>query len=267
MLELEGVSVTLGGVRVLHEVSTHVAEGKWLGLVGPNGAGKTTLLRAVVGLVAHEGEIRVGGAARSLANRRAAARLIAYVPQRPVLPPAMTVTDYVLLGRSAHQSFLGGESAHDRRVAASVIERLDLSALARRALGQVSGGEAQRAVLARALAQEAPILAMDEPTASLDLGHGQRFLELADELRLERGLCLLASLHDLNLAAQYADEVLVLERGRAVATGAASAVLTEENVARYFGASVSVRHSERGLLISSTRPARSVAAEALPPVR
>ncbi len=256
MLEIDDVSVVLGEATVLKSVSARVEEGGWLGLVGPNGAGKTTLLRAVTGLVAYQGRINVAGRAWSATSRRAAARLVAYVPQRPVLPSAMSVTDYVLLGRSAHHSYLGGETRRDRHVVATVLERLDLTALARRPLGQVSGGEAQRAVLGRAIAQEAPVLVMDEPTASLDLGHGQLVLELADELRREHSISVLCALHDLTLAAQYADRLLVLSGGEAVSSGSAEEVLTEPNVRKFFGATVEVLAGRDGVVVAPARRAR-----------
>jgi len=253
-LEVDAVSVTLGGRVVLAGVTARVRHGGFLGVIGPNGAGKSTLLRAVAGLVPYAGEVRVAGQRRDLASRRRAARLVAYVPQRPVLPPGMTVTDYVLLGRAPHRPYLGGETRRDRLVAAAVLERLGLAGLAGRTLGEVSGGEAQRAVLARALAQEAPVLVLDEPTASLDLGHGQRVLELADELRRERSLSVLCAIHDLTLAAQYADELLVLAGGRAVAAGTADEVLTEANVGRFFAASVEVLPARSGRAVVPARP-------------
>ena len=257
MLEIDNLSVDLGGVRVLDSVSTSVEKGCWLGLVGPNGAGKTTLLRAVAGLVSYDGEIRIGGRSSVAASRREAARLVAYVPQRPILPAAMTVTDYVLLGRSAHHSFLGSETRRDRRVVATVLDRLDLGNLARRPLGQVSGGEAQRAVLARALAQEAPVLVLDEPTASLDLGHGQRVLELADELRREHALSVLCALHDLTIAGQYADQLLVLSGGRAVLSGSPQVVLTGPSIEAIFEATVEIFNGRDGIVVAPARPERS----------
>jgi iron complex transport system ATP-binding protein len=258
MLELDDLSVTLGDSFVLDGISARIDRGGWLCLVGPNGAGKTTLLRAVVGLVAHRGEIRIDGR-RPSGGRRAVARLVAYVPQRPILPPAMTVADYVLLGRSPHQGLLGTETAADRRAAAVALERLDLSRLARRPLGSVSGGEAQRAVLARALAQEAPVLAMDEPTASHDLGHAQAVLELADQLRRERGLAVLSALHDLTLAGQYAEWLLLLAGGRPVASGPPGTVMTEVNLRRVFGASVRVTDGPGGVTVAPVRPGHGAA--------
>lgn len=256
MLEVDDISVALSGSVVLEGISARVERGSWLCLVGPNGAGKTTFLRAVVGLVRHEGEIRLDGR-RPAGGRRAAARMVAYVPQRPVLPPAMTVADYVLLGRSPHHGLLGAETVADRRAVAVAMERLDLSRLAGRPLGSVSGGEAQRAVLARALAQEAPVLAMDEPTASLDLGHAQAVLELADQLRRERGLAVLSALHDLTLAGQYAEWLLLLAGGRPVASGPPRTVMTEANVRRVFGASVRVTDGPAGVTVAPVRPGGS----------
>ncbi|HVC24562.1 MAG TPA: ABC transporter ATP-binding protein [Acidimicrobiales bacterium] len=254
MIEIDDVSVDLGGARVIDGVSAEVSDAGVVGLVGPNGAGKTTLLRAVAGLVAYHGTIRVAGTPASATHRRTTARLVAYVPQRPVLPPAMLVGDYVLLGRSPHHSYFGADTRHDRRVVAEVLDRLDLAPLARRPLGQVSGGEAQRAVLGRALAQQAPVLLMDEPTASLDLGHGQLVLELADELRRERSLSVLCALHDLTLAAQYADRLIVMSGGRVVARGKPAEVLTVASLASVFEASVEIFTGRDGVVVAPVRP-------------
>jgi iron complex transport system ATP-binding protein len=259
MLDIERVSVTLGGATVLSGVSATIDRGEWLGVIGPNGAGKSTLIRAVAGLVPYAGEIRVGGRVHGSSDPRGRARSVAYVPQRPVLPRPMTVTDYVLLGRSAHHSYLGPETARDRRVAAAVLERLELSTFAQRPLGELSGGESQRAVLARALVQEAPVLAMDEPTTSLDLGHAQLVLELADRLRREKGLCVLCAIHDLTLAAQFAERLLVLSHGRPVASGRPAEVLTEHNVWRFFGAQVEVLAGRSGLAVTPVRRAGVIA--------
>ncbi|HTV11409.1 MAG TPA: ABC transporter ATP-binding protein [Acidimicrobiales bacterium] len=255
MLQVERLSVTLGGTRALHDMTTSVNPGGWLGVVGPNGAGKSTLIKAICGLVPYGGCVRIAGRDLGSKDRRRRARAVAYVPQRPVLPREMNVTDYVLLGRSAHHGYLGAETARDRRTAAAVIERLELAHFASRPLGALSGGESQRAVLARALVQEAPVLVMDEPTTSLDLGHSQLVLELADELRRERGICVLCALHDLTLAAQYSETVLVLFEGRAVVDGAPADVLTEENISRYFAASVQVLEGASGPVVAPSRSA------------
>ncbi|MGD0811135.1 MAG: ABC transporter ATP-binding protein [Acidimicrobiales bacterium] len=253
MLDIQRVSVVLGGVTVLSSVSARVERGGWLGVIGPNGAGKSTLVRAVTGLLSYEGEIRIAGEAFARTDQRRRARSVAYVPQRPVLPRSMSVTDYVLLGRSAHHPYLGAETARDRRVTATVLERLQLGPFAKRLLGDLSGGESQRVVLARALVQEAPVLVMDEPTTSLDLGHSQLVLELADELRRENGLCVLCAIHDLTLAAQYSERLLVLSRGRAVLSGLPAEMLTEANIRRFFEADVEVLEGASGPAVSPVR--------------
>ena len=256
MLEVENVSVTLDGVTILERVSMHVDRGGYLALVGPNGAGKSTLLKAIAGLVAYEGSVRVAGSTPTLARRREMARLVAYLPQRPVLPTTMVVADYLMLGRFAHHSYLGAPTRRDRHVVDAVLERLDLTAFAQRELGRLSGGESQRVVLGRALAQESPLLLMDEPTASLDLGHGQMVLELADDLRRERSLCVVCAIHDLTLAAQYADQLVVLANGRHVASGNAAEVLTRENVKRFFDARVEILEGQSGIAVTPVRPTR-----------
>ncbi len=262
MLEIDNLVVELGTQAVLEGVSATIERGSWVGLVGPNGAGKTTLLRAVAGLIDYRGEICIDGCPAPRRRPRAMARLVAFVPQRPLLPSAMTVSDYVLLGRSAHHHVLASETRRDRRIVAAVLERLELKPFARKPVGELSGGEAQRAVLARSLAQEAPLLVMDEPTTSLDLGHGQLVLELADSLRREHGLTVLAALHDLTLASQYAERLLVLSGGRVALDGPAADVLDQASIERVFGASVEVLAGRDGLVVAPVRPRRSAAGQA-----
>jgi iron complex transport system ATP-binding protein len=240
VIVLDRVAVTLGGRAVVDGVTLAVDRGGWLMVIGPNGAGKSTLLRALAGLLAHSGTITLDGTEpRSLAAR-ARARLLALVPQSPLLPADMTVAEYVLLGRTAHLGPLGRPGAGDRRAAAEAVDRLDLGGLAARRLEALSGGERQRAVLARAVAQAAPLLVLDEPTAALDVGRQQEVLEVVSELRAERGLTVVGAMHDLTLAGQYADELALLDGGRVVAHGRPGEVLTEELIGRHYRASVRV---------------------------
>lgn len=248
-LELSSVSVSYDGVPIVRGLSLSAAEGSWIGLIGPNGAGKTTLLRAVAGLVPHLGRILVGGAEVRAMSRRRLSQVVAYVPQRPVIPDGMLVADYVLLGRTPYVPYLGSETRRDRRVVAEVLRRLDLAKLANRPLGSLSGGEVQRAVLARALAQQAPVLLLDEPTAALDVGHQQQVLELIDALRSELGLTVLSAMHDLTLAGQFAERLLLLSEGRAAAEGPARAVLTEGVIQAHYGARVKVLDDPRGGIV------------------
>ena len=254
-IELESVTVVLGGHPVVDRIDATVAAGEWLALIGPNGAGKTTLLRAIGRLVPFSGAIALGG--RSITDMRRAelSRLIAIVPQEPSTPPWMTVAEYVLLGRTPHLGPLAKEGRRDREAAARALARLDLRGYEERRLGTLSGGEKQRVVVARALAQEARIVLLDEPTAALDIGHQQQALELLDVLRGESGLTLVAAMHDLTLAAQYADRMILLDQGRVVADGAPGEVLTEQLIARHFDASIRVVDVQGGIVVVPSRPA------------
>jgi iron complex transport system ATP-binding protein len=220
-------------------VAFTVQSGEWIALIGPNGAGKTSMLRAMCRLVAFRGEIELDGQSVRRLSRRELARVIAFVPQTPVTPRELTVAEYVLLGRTPYLAYLGDESRADRLAAQQALDRLELRSFADRALGSLSGGELQRAVLARALAQEAPILMLDEPTTALDLGRQQQALELVDSLRGD-GLTVVSTLHDLTLAGQYADRLVLLDRGAVVAEGLPEDVLSVENVESYYDASVRV---------------------------
>jgi iron complex transport system ATP-binding protein len=239
-LELDRVVVRLGGRNVVDGVSFSVEPGDWVTLIGPNGAGKTSLLRAIAGLVGHRGEIRLNGDPLHALRRRAVARRVALVPQAPLMPAGLSVEEYVLLGRTPYVSYVGREGRGDLAAAASAMARLDLAELASRQLGTLSGGERQRAVLARALAQEAPLLLLDEPTSALDAGRQQEALELIDGLRLDAGLTVVAAMHDLTLAGLYAPKLLLLSGGRIVAEGAAAEVLTEPLIEEHYGARVRV---------------------------
>ena len=253
MIGLSGVTVELGGRAVVDRVDAVVERGEWLALIGPNGAGKTTLLRAVARLVPYGGEISLAGRPALELSRSELGRLVAVVPQEPSTPPWMTVAEYVLLGRTPHLGPLAKEGARDRDAAARALARLDLLPFVDRRLGTLSGGEKQRVVVARALAQEAPIILLDEPTAALDIGHQQQALDLLDVLRQESGLTLVAAMHDLTLAAQYADRVLMLSDGVIVADGPPVEVLTEAMLAEHFGAAVRVVTVDERLAVLPTR--------------
>ena len=252
---LSGVSVNYNGRTALDEVGLEVAAGEWVALVGPNGAGKTTLLRAVAGTVPYRGRITIGGTERSELRRREAARLVAAVPQAPVLPSGMTAVEYVLLGRTPHLGYWEMEKAGDLTLAREVLGRLGAADLALRPLGSLSGGERQRVVLSRALAQQAPVLILDEPTTALDIGHQQQVLDLVDELRRERDIAVLSALHDLTLAAQYGDRVALLAAGRLEAEGPAAAVFTPERLEGFSDARVVVLRGPGGELVVAPRRA------------
>ena len=252
-LDIREVTVTLGRAQVVREVSTTVQRGEWVALIGPNGAGKTTILRALAGLVSFAGEILLEGRAVATSSRREIARRIALVPQHPQTPPELTVAEYVLLGRTPHIGYLATETRTDRLAAERAIARLALRPFAERPLGSLSGGELQRVVLARALAQEAQILLLDEPTSALDLGRQQQALELVDSLRRDEELTVVSAMHDLSLAGQYADRLLLLDRGQVVAEGSAHEVLSEASIAAYYGANVRVIHENGRVFVLPQR--------------
>lgn len=242
MIVCEGVSVTLGDHRVLDGVDLRVARGEWLSIVGPNGAGKSTLLRYLTGALTGEGSVHLGGRPFGALTRRERALLVALVPQAPVIPIGMRVVDYVLLGRTPHIRYLGVEGPTDVAAVHDALNHLDLLDFADREVTTLSGGERQRVLIARALAQGASLVLLDEPTTALDVGHQQQVLELIDELRRDHDLTVVTTMHDLTLAGQYADRLLLLDAGRVVVEGPAALVLTEDNLARFYGARVRIIH-------------------------
>lgn len=239
-LGFEALSVSYGKRRALDPVTDHVMSGEWLGLIGPNGAGKSSLLRAIAGLVAFGGDVSVDGTSLAGLHDRERASRVAYVAQNPLIPDDMTTFEYVLLGRTPYISYFATDTAHDRQVTREVIERLELEEFSGRALGSMSGGERQRVVLARALAQEAPVLLLDEPTSALDIGHQQQALELVTDLREHHGLTVVSAMHDLTLAGTYTDRLLLLDEGSVVARGTAAEVLTADRIGVVFDVCVSV---------------------------
>jgi iron complex transport system ATP-binding protein len=240
MIELRSGRVRLGGRAVLDGVDLTVADGEWVTIIGANGAGKSTLLRLLAGLLEGDGELTLDGRPASALKRRERARLLALVVQSPLIPEGASVADYVLLGRTPHIRPLGVEGPADLAAVHDALARLDLVPFADRLVTTLSGGERQRVLIARALAQGSPVVLLDEPTTALDVGHQQQVLELVDELRHDRHLTVVTTMHDLTLAGQYADRLVLLDRGRVVVDGTASDVLTEDNLARYYGARVRI---------------------------
>ena len=242
-LVCENVSVRYGRQLVLDDVGFRVASGEWLGIIGPNGAGKSTLLRTIVGLEPHDATVA------GYHGLPPAPTDVAMVPQKPALPDGMTVIEYVLLGRTAHLGWLARESKRDRAVVASVLRRLDLAPFATRALSALSGGEAQRVVVARALAQQTPLLLFDEPTSALDLGHQTSVLELVDDLRQSDGLTVVAAMHDLSTAARFADRLLLIDQGRLVAHGSPADVLEADLLSEVYRTELTVRRIDGELVV------------------
>jgi iron complex transport system ATP-binding protein len=232
VIRLSDVSVRRGGRAVVRGVRLAVDTGEWVCIIGPNGAGKSTLLSAIAGLVPCEGRIEICERPLSSLARKARARTIAFVPQHPVIPEAIRVADYVLLGRAPHLGPFGTERPRDVAAVRAVLDRMALWWAAGRRLDSLSGGELQRVVLARALA-------LDEPTTGLDLGHQQEVLELVASLRAD-GLTVVSAMHDLAIAGQFAERFVLLDDARVVAEGTGADVLRPDLIERHFGARVRV---------------------------
>jgi iron complex transport system ATP-binding protein len=241
MLEIESLSVSYGRRKVLDRVSLEVKAGEMLVVIGPNGAGKSTLIRAVSGaLPINQGRMRVSGKDLQRLSTSQRARQLAVVPQARNLPAAVTVYQSVLMGRTPYLGWLGHSSEQDHQKVISALEKTSCLELAERPVGELSGGEQQRILLARALAQDTPVLLLDEPTTHLDLQHQSRLLNLVHGLARQQNLAVLMVLHDLNMASIYSDRIALLVDGELKALGKPDDVLTEENLTQVYQVPVHV---------------------------
>ena len=256
-LELRGVSAGYAVDRpVLHQVDLAVAPGEVVALIGPNGSGKSTLLRVASRVLKPvEGQALLAGLDLWRLPARDVARRLAVVPQTTDLPFGMTVAEMVSLGRTPHLRVLLGPTVADRAAVERALVATEARDLAARFVDELSGGERQRVVLARALAQEPAVLLLDEPTANLDLHHQVATLDLVRGLAQREGLAVLAAIHDLQLAALYADRVALLAGGRIVATGAPERVLEAALLEQVFGQPVALApHPTHGVPLVALVP-------------
>lgn len=243
MLSLHNISVGYGGTLALRDVTMEVAQGEFVGVIGPNGCGKTTLLRVAAGtLLPEAGKIRLQGRPLQGIARRQLARTVACLPQHVAVDLAFTVHELVLMGRSPHVSRIGSETKGDMEIVERAMALADVLHLADRPITELSGGERQRAYLAMCLAQEPSLLLLDEPTNHSDLRHQLSLLDVIVTLNCQARMTVLAVFHDLNLAAQYCDRLLLLDRGGIAALGPPQDVLTEETIYKVFGVTASVQH-------------------------
>jgi iron complex transport system ATP-binding protein len=223
---------------VLRDLSFEVSQGSFLGIAGPNGAGKSTLLNLLGGCLApSSGSVRIEGIDARSYKARELARKIAIVRQEFVPPFGFSVLETVTMSRLPYLSGMAFEGEADRRAVEEAMEATDTAKFAERSLSEISGGERQRVFIARALAQDTPVLLLDEPTNFLDLRHQVRVFDLLKRMQAERGKTVISITHDLNLAAQYCDEVLLLGGDGQSAKGATEAILTLEAIERTFGVS------------------------------
>jgi iron complex transport system ATP-binding protein len=235
-LEADAVTLAYGDRTVVEQLDLDITPGRITAIVGANGCGKSTLLRALARLMAPtQGRILLDGEPISSRGSKQVARVVGLLPQSPLAPEGITVADLVGRGRHPHQRLLARWNAHDYEAVADALAATNTTELAERSIDELSGGQRQRVWVAMALAQETDILLLDEPTTFLDIAHQIEVLDLLAELGRTRGTTIVMVLHDLNLAARYADELVAMSEGRIVACGAPSHVLDAELVQQVFG--------------------------------
>ena len=241
-LEARGIDFSYYDGLVLRDVSLGLRIGDLMGLIGPNGSGKTTLLRVLSGLLpSKRGHVYLDGRNIREFSRREIARRVAVVPQELAMPFTFSAYEMVMMGRTPHVRPILGAGPRDRQVVAEKMDMTATSVLAERPFSELSGGEKRRVIIAMALAQEPEILLLDEPTVHLDINHQVEILELIKRLNRRECLTVLASMHDLNLAALYFDRLILLDGGKVVANGSPAEVLREESIHQVFQADVQVQ--------------------------
>lgn len=243
LLAIRNLSVTLGGRRVVHGISLEVGAGECVGLIGPNGAGKSTAMRAALGLIPASGTSNLREMPPPIRARHAA-----WLPQGREIAWDVSVEALVKLGRVPYRRFAAPLSDADRRAVASAMERTEIKAFASRSVDSLSGGEQARVLLARALAQEAPLLLADEPIAALDPAHQIATMESFAALARE-GKAVVTALHDLGLAARWCTRLVLLDRGRIVADGPPDTVLTAERLHAVYGIDAYINNAEGRLIV------------------
>ncbi|MCX2969030.1 MULTISPECIES: ABC transporter ATP-binding protein [Streptomyces] len=244
-LRAERLTLGYGERAVVHDLDLDIPDGSVTAVIGPNGCGKSTLLRAFGRLMKPRGgRVLLDGTPLHTLPTRAVAATVGLLPQSPVAPEGLTVADLVARGRHPHQSWYRRWSAHDEEVVERALRATGTFELAERTLDELSGGQRQRAWIAMALAQDTELLLLDEPTNHLDLAHQIEVLDLVRELHQDTGRTVVLVLHDLSLAARYADRLVAMREGRIAASGPPAQVLTEELLGEVFGLRARVRHDE-----------------------
>ncbi|MDH3573687.1 MAG: ABC transporter ATP-binding protein [Desulfobacteraceae bacterium] len=243
----KNLSHSFGEDLVLKNVSFQVPKQDFFIIIGPNGSGKTTLMKIISGLLKpRNGELKIQNRSIDQYHRKALARIIAFVPQMTFADFPFTVTEIVLMGRSPYLGMLGLEEEKDMEIARQAIAFTGLENLAHRKLDQLSGGEQQRVFIARAICQEPDIILLDEPTASLDLAYQVRIMDLMEQLKNEKGITVVMVSHDVNLAAMYADHLLLLHKGQVLCQGLPDEVITFQTLEAAYGCTILVDESPLG---------------------
>ncbi|MCI5130443.1 MAG: ABC transporter ATP-binding protein [Candidatus Electrothrix sp. EH2] len=242
-----------GDSPVLKEMCLELGKAEVLGIVGPNGSGKSTLIRCIDRILKpQKGSIHLDQKEMKHMDRMEIAKRLGYVPQNAPRTFPITVFDTVLMGRRPHLGWYSGEK--DRKKVVEALKRLDIDHMALRDFNELSGGEQQRVLIARALAQEADVLLLDEPTSNLDIRHQLEVMDIMRALVVEKGLSAIVVIHDLNLASKYTDRVIMMNRGRIFASGDPVSVFTPRNIAHIYGVEALVRNENGALYILPQRP-------------
>jgi iron complex transport system ATP-binding protein len=246
-INVKNLSHSFGETPVLKNVSFQVPQRDFFIIIGPNGSGKTTLMKVISGILKPQnGELEILDRPIDQYHRKALAKTIAFVPQMTFADFPFTVTEIVLMGRSPYLGMLGIEQKNDLEVANQAIAFTGLENLAHRKLDQLSGGEQQRVFIARAICQEPDIILLDEPTASLDLAYQVRIMDLMEKLKTEKGITVVMVSHDVNLAAMYADHLMLLHKGQVVCKGLPDEVITYQTLEAAYGCTLLVDESPLG---------------------
>jgi len=240
MIKVEDLTVRLGSKTILKDISVEIEYGKWTCLVGPNGAGKTTFLKALLGSQPYSGSI-TDSDVEVFRNHK---RNVAFVPQNPQIPIGMSVSEYVMLGRSKRDGW-GNESTNSRKFVADILKLTGLFGMQSQYVSQLSGGEMQRALIARALVQEPTLILLDEPTSALDLHHQIAVLNNIELLK-ERGVTIISTMHDITLAAMYAEKIIVMQEGRVLLHGSSDEVIHSPELKDAFENRINVYTLESG---------------------
>ncbi|MDH3782265.1 MAG: ABC transporter ATP-binding protein [Desulfobulbaceae bacterium] len=247
ILDISNISLSFRDKLILSNVSLEVSAGEFFVIIGPNGAGKTSLLKVLSGLQkAQKGTVTIKDKNILNYRRRNLSQIMAIVPQHIEVGFPFTVADTVIMGRSPHLGILGMEGENDFHIAEEAMKFTDVSHLTDRKLFQLSGGELQRVIIARAICQQPEIILLDEPTTALDPAHQLKIMDLLEKFRREHGTTIIMVSHDLNLASMYGDRVLLLKSGRVVKTGDPKSVLNKELLEDSYGCRIQVDESPLG---------------------
>jgi len=241
------ITYSYGKAPILEELSFSVPKGDFFIVIGPNGSGKTTLMKIISGLLKHrKGHLKILDRPIHRYTRKELARTIAFVPQTTSVDFPFTVMEVVLMGRSPHLGMLGLEKEEDLEAAEQALAFTGMDHLADRKMDQLSGGEQQRVFIARAICQEPQIMLLDEPTASLDLAHQSRVMDLMEKLKKDKGVTIVMVSHDVNLAAMYGDRLILLKQGQIISSGLPKEVLTYGTLEEAYGCTLLVDESPIG---------------------